>query len=227
VSVPAALPVGVPVRVKVCCIASVAEARLAVELGASALGLVSAMPSGPGPISEDEIALVAASVPPGVSTFLLTALTDAEAIAEQHARLGTQVLQLVDRMPDGELARLRRLVPTARLVPVIHVLEPETVDEACAAAECADALLLDSGRPDAPVKELGGTGRTHDWEISEQICRKSPVPVFLAGGLDPLNVVEAIRTVRPFGVDLCSGVRTDGALDRGKLGGFMAAVRSV
>jgi len=213
------------IRVKVCCIKNVEEARLAVESGASALGLVSAMPSGPGPIPEDEIAMIAATIPPGVSSFLLTALTRAEAIAEQHSRLGTQVLQLVDRVPEGEMVRLRRLVPAARVVPVIHIVGPESLEEARVAAEHSDALLLDSGRPNAPRKQLGGTGRTHDWAISEQICRESKVPVFLAGGLNPQNAAEAVRAVRPFGVDLCTGVRTGGALDRDKLGAFMAAVR--
>jgi phosphoribosylanthranilate isomerase len=214
------------IRVKVCCIANVEEARLAIQFGASAVGLVSAMPSGPGPIPDEEIAVIASVVPPGVSSFLLTALTDAEAIAEQHARVGTQVLQLVDRMTEGEMSRLRGLLPRTKLVPVIHVTGSETLEEARAVAPYSDALLLDSGRPDAEVKELGGTGRTHDWAISERICRESGVPVFLAGGLSQKNVVRAIGEVRPFGVDLCSGVRTEGHLDRKKLGGFMAAVRS-
>jgi phosphoribosylanthranilate isomerase len=215
------------VQVKVCCIASVEEALLAVDLGASALGLVSAMPSGPGPIPDTEISKIAGTVPSGVATFLLTSLTDAEAIAEQYQRLGTSVIQLVDRLPEGEVARLRKLVPDARLVPVIHVLGPETVEEARIASEHAHKLLLDSGRPDAAVKELGGTGRTHDWAVSEKIRRESKIPVFLAGGLKPSNVAEAIRAVRPFGVDLCTGVRTNGSLDRDKLGAFMTAVNSV
>jgi phosphoribosylanthranilate isomerase len=78
--------------------------------------------------------------------------------------------------------------------------------------------------PDAPVRVLGGTGRVHDWSISRRIVEASPVPVFLAGGLTPSNVAEAIRTVRPFGVDLCTGLRTEGRLDGAKLDAFMRAV---
>ncbi|HEY7412586.1 MAG TPA: phosphoribosylanthranilate isomerase, partial [Vicinamibacteria bacterium] len=87
-----------------------------------------------------------------------------------------------------------------------------------------DALLLDSGRPGAAVKELGGTGRRHDWAVSRRIRERVPVPLFLAGGLTPANVREAVAEVGPYGLDVCSGVRTDGALDERKLGAFFAAL---
>jgi len=214
------------IRVKVCCIGSEEEARLAVTHGVAAIGLVSAMPSGPGPIPEGRIAEIARTVPPGVTTFLLTSSTDAEAIADQHRRLGTQVLQLVDRVEESELRRLRSRVPAAGIVPVIHVSGPAALEEAKAMAEHADALLLDSGRPDAAVKELGGTGRTHDWEVSARIRQEVDLPVFLAGGLDADNVARAIRTVRPYGVDVCSGLRAEGTLESGRLEAFMSAVQA-
>jgi phosphoribosylanthranilate isomerase len=217
--------------VKVCCVASVEEALLALEAGARALGLVSAMPSGPGVIGDEAIAEIAAAVrqhAPGADTFLLTARTRAEAIAEQHAAAGTTTLQLVDHVPHDELRRLRALCPRVRLVQVIHVRDAGSVDEACAAAPYVDALLLDSGNPALAVKELGGTGRTHDWALSRRIREAVyPVPLFLAGGLHAGNVAEAIATVRPYGLDLCSKVRTEGRLDRARLEAFMAAVRAV
>lgn len=210
--------------VKICCIASIDEARLAVSAGASAIGLVSAMPSGPGPISEEQIALIAARVPAPTETFLLTALRDAEAIAEQHRRCGTTALQLVDHVPEPELKRLRKLVPGVRLVQVIHVVGPESVDEAGAAAALVDTLLLDSGNPRLAVKELGGTGRVHDWTHSRRICETANVPVLLAGGLNPGNVRAAMERVRPAGLDVCSGLRSDGRLDAGKLREFFRAI---
>jgi phosphoribosylanthranilate isomerase len=213
-------------RIKICCIADPDEARLALAAGAGALGLVSAMPSGPGPIPESTIAAVVASLPPHVDTFCLTSLTDAEAIAAQHARVGTRTIQLVDALPAGHHERLRERLPEVRLVQVIHVEGPESVDEALRLAPFVDALLLDSGRPGLPVPELGGTGRVHDWRHSAAIVAGSPVPVWLAGGLKPDNVREAIRAVDPHGLDLCSGVRTDGRLDPGKLAAFVAAVRA-
>jgi phosphoribosylanthranilate isomerase len=210
--------------VKVCCIASIDEARLAVSAGASAIGLVSAMPSGPGPISEELIAEIAARMPAPTETFLLTALRDAEAIAEQHRRCGTTALQLVDRVPEPELKRLRRLAPGVRLVQVIHVVGPESVDEAGAAATLVDTLLLDSGNPRLAVKELGGTGRVHDWTHSRRICETADVPVLLAGGLNAGNVRAAMERVRPSGLDVCSGLRSDGRLDAGKLRDFFRAI---
>jgi phosphoribosylanthranilate isomerase len=212
------------VFVKVCCIASFDEARLAVSAGASALGLVSAMPSGPGPIPEELIADIAARVAAPTETFLLTALTDAEAIAEQHRRCGTTALQLVDHVPETELIRLRRLVPGVRLVQVIHVQGVHSVEEARASAPLVDTLLLDSGNPGLAVKELGGTGRVHDWAHSRRICETAGVPVLLAGGLHPGNARAAIEQVRPSGLDVCSGLRTEGRLDPHKLSSFFQAI---
>ena len=211
-------------RVKICCIASLEEASRAIAAGADALGLVSAMPSGPGPIDEPTIAAIAAAVPRTVDTFLLTCLTDAAAIVEQHRRCGTTTLQLVDAVAPAVYAALRRELPQVRLVQVIHVEDDRAVQQAAAAAPHVDALLLDSGRPSLAIKELGGTGRVHDWRVSRRIVAASPRPVWLAGGLKPDNVREAIDAVQPFGLDLCSGVRSAGALDTAKLGAFFGAV---
>ncbi len=212
------------VRLKVCCIQDEAEARLAIRHGASAIGLVSAMPSGPGPIPEERIASIARAVHDEVDTFLLTALVDALSIAEQHARCGTSAIQLVDHVEARERAELRKLLPGVMLVQVVHVSSTESLDEASAAAEHADALLLDSGNRGAPTKELGGTGRVHDRELSARIVAASPIPVWLAGGLRASNVSDAVARVRPHGVDLCSGVRTDGALDPARLLAFTRAL---
>jgi phosphoribosylanthranilate isomerase len=214
------------VHIKVCCIATPSEAQRAVAAGASAIGLVSAMPSGPGVIDEALIAHIAGKVPLPAQTFLLTAHQRAEAIAAQHARCGTTTIQLVDAVAPEELRQLREALPSVALVQVIHVVNEASVDEAMAAAAWVDALLLDSGNPNAAVKELGGTGRTHNWDLSRRIVEASPVPVWLAGGLNPGNAAQAIRAVRPYGLDICSGLRTDGALDDAKLHAFVQAVRA-
>jgi phosphoribosylanthranilate isomerase len=213
-------------RVKICCIASVGEARLAIRHGAAALGLVSAMPSGPGVIPEELIAEIAATVPPPIATFLLTSSQSADEIIAQQRRCRTNTIQICDQLKDGSYADLRKALPGIALVQVIHVTSDESVDEALAVATQVDALLLDSGNRSLPVKELGGTGRVHNWLLSRQIVGRSPVPVFLAGGLRPDNAERAVREVAPFGLDLCSGVRTDGRLDEAKLAAFFAAVHS-
>lgn len=212
-------------RVKVCCIKNRAEADLAIRHGASALGLVGPMPSGPGPIPESTISEIASEVPPPIATFLLTCEVQADAIIEQHGRCGTNTIQLTDYVDVPVYADLRRAMPLVKLVQVIHVTGEESLEIAQQAAAHVDALLLDSGQPDKAVKVLGGTGNTHDWSLSRRIVEASTVPVFLAGGLRPDNVAEAIRTVRPFGIDLCTGVRTNGDLDEVKLRDFFAAVR--
>jgi phosphoribosylanthranilate isomerase len=215
------------IRVKVCCIASPDEARLAVSLGASALGLVSWMPSGPGVLSDDAIASIARTIPPGVASFLLTSACEPARIIDQQRRARVDTLQLVDRLPQGAHRALREALPGVRLVQVIHVTGDESLDEACEAAPDVDALLLDSGNPKLAIKELGGTGRVHDWSISRRIRERVPIPVYLAGGLRADNVAEAIRAVRPFGLDVCSGVRTEDRLDGGKLSAFIERARGV
>ena len=214
-----------PPKIKICCISSIDEARLAISCGASALGLVSAMPSGPGVIDEDLIAQIIRTVPPPVATFLLTAQQNADAIIEQQHRCRPNTLQLVDAVAKSELTRLRRALPGIALVQVIHVTGMESIDEACAIAPHVDAILLDSGNQKLDIKELGGTGRIHDWSISRVIRERCGKPVFLAGGLKPDNVRTAIADVNPFGLDLCSGVRTDGKLDELKLRAFFSAAR--
>ena len=212
-------------RVKICCIGSVEKAALAVEAGASALGLVSKMPSGPGVISDQLIAEIAATVPPAIGTFLLTCCQNVdEIVAQQHA-CRTNTIQICDHLTAGTHRELKQALPGISVVQVIHVTGPESVDEAAQVAPLVDAILLDSGNQKLAVKELGGTGRTHDWSLSRTIRERVHVPLFLAGGLTAENVAQAIEDVGPFGVDLCSSVRTDGRLDAEKLKRFFSAAR--
>ena len=211
-------------RVKICCIASVEEAWLAIKHGASAVGLVSEMPTGPGPICEDLISRIARAMPPSISSFLLTSKQNPFEIIAQHRRCGTSVVQLCDRLETSDYEKLREAMPGIGLVQVVHVTAQEAIVEAVAVAPHVNGILLDSGNRALKVKELGGTGRIHDWRISSRIREKVTVPVFLAGGLNADNVAEGLKQVQPFGVDVCSGVRTDGKLDKCKLSAFFKAV---
>ena len=210
-------------KIKICCVSSTDEAELALRHGAHALGLVSAMPSGPGVIDETLIAQIVQQVNGRADTFLLTAQQDADAIIDQYQRCRPSTMQLVDYVAPQELRKLRHALPGVMLVQVIHVTGAESIDEAKAAANLVDAILLDSGNQKLAVKELGGTGRTHDWTISRKIREQCGIPLFLAGGLKPENVRDAIEQVQPFGLDLCSGVRTDSRLDESKLRAFFLA----
>ena len=213
-------------RVKICCIANEQEAVDAIAFGASAIGLVGPMPSGPGPISDEEIFRIAQTVPPPIATFLLTSEQSAQGIIDHHHRTKTNTIQIVDELESREYETIRNALPNVKLVQVVHVTGDESVDEACELAEFVDAILLDSGNPKLAVKELGGTGRRHDWRLSRKIVETCEKPVFLAGGLNADNVREAIEIVLPFGLDLCSGLRTDGMLDLQKLERFFAAVHA-
>ncbi len=213
-------------RVKICCIASIDEAALAIECGASALGLVSSMPSGPGVISDERIREIVATVPPAIGTFLLTSRQQVADIIEQQHFCRTNTIQICDHLTAGTHRDLKDALPGISLVQVVHVTGPESVEEAARVAPHVDAILLDSGNQKLAVKELGGTGRTHDWSLSRAIREHVGVPLFLAGGLTPENVGQAMEEVSPYGLDVCSGVRTDGKLDAIKLRRFFSAVRS-
>lgn len=208
-------------RIKICCMKSVAEAQMAVAYGVTALGLVSEMPSGPGIIDEGLIREIAEAVPPGIGIFLLTSLVDAGEIIEQHHRCKTNTIQLTDRLERGSYDDIRVALPGIKIVQVVHVQGAEAIEEAQRVAKGVDGLLLDSGNQQLPIKELGGTGRRHDWRISRQIRAKIDKPLLLAGGLRPENVSEAVRQVVPYGLDVCSGVRTGDRLDEEKLRRFV------
>jgi len=214
-------------RVKICCIASEQEAVDAISFGASAIGLVGKMPSGPGPISDEAILRIARTVPPPIATFLLTSEQTARGIVDHHYRTETNAIQIVDELDRRDYSTIRAALRGVKLIQVVHVIDEQSVDEAGEIAEFVDAILLDSGNPHLEVKELGGTARRHDWSLSRRIVETCGKPVFLAGGLNAENVHEAIETVQPFGLDLCSGVRTDGKLDIEKLAQFFASIERV
>ena len=197
---------------------------MAMSYGASAIGLVGRMPSGPGPIEDELIKSIAITIPPPIATFLLTCETSAEQIINHHQRTFTNTIQLVDELHEKDYAIIKKALPAIKLVQVIHVIDEGSVEQAIKVYENVDAILLDSGNPKLTIKELGGTGRTHDWKLSRKIKESINIPLFLAGGLNAENVREAIDVVNPYGVDVCSGVRTNGQLDENKLKAFFEKV---
>ena len=211
-------------RVKICCINSVEEAQLAIKYGAAAIGLVGHMPSGPGVIEDELISRIARSTPPPISSFLLTSQTEPKEIIAHYSKVNTTTIQIVDKVENRDYVSIRKELPFVKLIQVIHVLDESSVEEAIQVSQHVDAILLDSGNPNLTVKELGGTGRVHNWELSRAIRESISIPIFLAGGLNSLNVRKAIQTVEPFGLDLCSSVRSNGKLDEAKLAEFFFAM---
>jgi phosphoribosylanthranilate isomerase len=212
------------VKVKICCISSIEEARLAVAYGAAAIGLVGRMPSGPGIITDELIHAIAKTVPPPIQTFLLTSETTTDNIIEHHKKVNTTTIQMVDALSGREYHKIREAIPNVQLVQVIHVLDEGSIKEAIEISEFVDAILLDSGNPNLPSKVLGGTGKTHNWDLSKKIREKISLPVYLAGGINKDNIKKAIEHVQPYGIDLCSSVRTNGQLDERKLEELFKAI---
>jgi phosphoribosylanthranilate isomerase len=205
------------IKVKICCISSIEEAKLAIAHGAAAIGLVGRMPSGPGIITDELINSIAKTVLPPIDSFLLTSETTAEAIIAHHNKVNTTTIQMVDALSGREYHKIREAIPHVKLVQVIHVLDEKAVQEAIEIAEWVDAILLDSGNPNLSTKVLGGTGKTHNWDLSKKIRENISIPTYLAGGINKDNIRMAIDHVQPYGIDLCSSVRTNGQLDERKL----------
>ncbi len=211
-------------KVKICCIGNKEEAKLALNVGADAIGLVGKMPSGPGPIADELIREIAKTIPPPIATFLLTSETSAKEIIAHHKKTFTNTIQLVDELGEESYDEIKTALPAIKLVQVIHVIDESSVEEAIKISAHVDAILLDSGNPKLKIKELGGTGRVHNWKLSRKIIESIPIPVFLAGGLNAENVKQAINEVNPYGVDVCSGMRTNNLLDERKLEAFFKAI---
>lgn len=211
-------------KIKICCISSLEEAFLAIKYGADAIGLVGKMPSGPGIITDELISLIAREIPPPIATFLLTSERKALDIIAHHQKVQTNTIQIVDSLPLEEYAIIRQAIPLVKIVQVIHVLNEKQIDEALEVEPWIDAILLDSGNPNLKVKILGGTGNQHDWKLSRKIREAVKKPVFLAGGINAKNVQQAIDEVNPYGLDLCSSVRTNGQMDVSKMDIFFRAI---
>ncbi len=211
-------------RIKICCICSATEVAVALAGGADLLGFVAPPLGGMGVISDHRIAELIPLVPPGVTPILLTGHTELGDLVAQVEQTRPGAIQLVKATTPATRAALRGRFPCLRILQVVHVHGEDAIDVAIAAQESSDGVLLDSSNPDKG--QLGATGTTHDWSISRRVVEACRLPVYLAGGLNPGNIAQAIATVQPAGVDLCTGVRTDGQLDPERVAAFVAAARA-
>lgn len=211
--------------IKICCIQSIEEANLAIQAGSTALGLVSEMPSGWGPIPLERIGAIAAHIPPLVTSVLLTSRQSAREVIAQQQVARCNAIQIVDEFPIADYATLREQIPGVSILQAVHVFGPESIEKAKMIAPHVAGIILDTGSPHGETKVLGGTGKTHDWSISKAIVQEVSCPIFLAGGLNEENVTHGLELVQPFGLDLCTGVRTDNALDEKKLRSFLSVAR--
>lgn len=211
------------VRVKICGITSFEEARMAIGCGADAVGFL----VGLNYPTDDEIDAVAAkeiiaSLPPFVSSVLVTHRKELDWVVDACQRVGCSTIQLHGDFALEQIPLLRAKLPYARIIKAVHVVDSNSATIAAAVAPRVDAVLLDT----RTETRIGGTGVTHDWSISRRIAEEIGKPVILAGGLNPGNVREAILKVRPFAVDVNSGVENpDGSKSLDKIKAFITTAK--
>jgi phosphoribosylanthranilate isomerase len=210
-------------HIKICCIETEEDRARALQDGVTSLGFVAEGLTPPYLVSIPRAATLREGLPRRIEAVLLTAETCAETLVSQARDMDADAIQLCRPVSPQTLAHLRTALPGVRLIGVIHMGDPGGPDRAAAIAESVDIVLLDSGS--LQTSELGGTGRTHDWKESARVRDVVRGELWLAGGLRPDNVGAAITLVRPDGVDVCSGVRTNGRVDPAKVRAFVAAAR--
>lgn len=215
-----------PVRVQIAGVSSLEEALAAEEAGAAALGFTVRLPSGfHDGLTEAKARSIIAVVPPFITTVAITYVDNAREAIDLSRYLGVGVLQLHGPFPDGDLPMVRAALPHIKIVRAVHVTGREAIAEARALARRVNAIILDTFDPETGKK--GATGTTHDWNISREIVATIQAPFILAGGLTPENVVEAIQTVRPWAVDVHTGVENpDGTRNFEKLREFIRRAKS-
>lgn len=189
--------------VKICGIASEEDARVAAASGADLAGFLAGLvyPS-PDAVEAGEARRLARGLPATIRPVLVTHRTDPDLVAALLRETGFSAVQLHGEFPIREIPALRDALPGLFVSRVVHVDGPEAIARGTEVARFADAVHLDTRVGD----RLGGTGTTHDWGIAAEIVRSCGKPVLLAGGLTPENVARAVRTVRPWAVDVNSGV---------------------
>jgi phosphoribosylanthranilate isomerase len=210
-------------RVKICGITSPEEATLAERAGAHAIGLLVGRVHAAADFVGPELAReICRALSPFVTPVLVTHLEDPEAIVNLAELVPCPVLQLHSDLGPATLRELRARLAARKLIGKVSVEGDDAVARASEIEPFVDAILLDTR--DRATDRVGGTGMVHDWSISARIAAGSRAPIILAGGLTPDNVAQAVRAVKPWGVDVNSGVETaDGRKDGGRIRRFVAA----
>ncbi|HVN83617.1 MAG TPA: phosphoribosylanthranilate isomerase [Candidatus Binatia bacterium] len=216
-----------PVRVQIAGVSGLDEALAAERAGADALGFTLRLPTGVHDgLTEAKARGIIAQLPPFITSVAITYVSTAREAVELCRYLGVGALQLHGEFPTQELPIVRVGLPHIKLIRAVHVTGPEAIAKARALERHVDAIILDTYDP--ATGRGGATGKTHDWAVSRQIVGAVRVPVILAGGLTPANVVDAIRAVAPWGVDVHTGIEdSDGTRNLNKLREFIAQATSV
>ena len=219
-------------KVKICGTTSVADARMAADAGADYSGVVVEVPFSERSVPINVATEIARQTP--ISTVILVFDRPTDWIKKAAAQIKPFAIQLLGHEPPNQVAELKGTLSCEVWKSLFLPTENDpAADVQAIAAQIeayinagADALLFDTAEFTDGKARFGGTGKQSDWNLSAQLIQASPVPAFLSGGIRPENVQKAIETVRPYGVDLCSGVEASkGVRDRGKLEQLMENAR--
>jgi phosphoribosylanthranilate isomerase len=209
------------VRVQIAGVSSLEEALECERAGVDALGFTVRLPTGVHDgLTEAKARSIIAALPPFISTVAITYVGNAREAVELCRFLGASALQLHGEFPMQDLPLIRAGLPHLKIIRAVHVTGREAAAKARSLERHVDAIILDTY--DAESGRGGATGKRHDWSVSRQIVEKSRLPIILAGGLTPENVVEAIETIRPWAVDVHTGVENpDGTRSFEKIRAFV------
>ena len=205
-------------RVKICGTATFADLDCAVAAGADAVGFLMGITH----VTQDAVtpetaAAMVATLPPFIVPVAVTHLTKPSDLIRIVELARCTTLQIQDVVTPDDIAEVREALPYLRIMKAVHVMDESAIATAKYFSDTADAILLDTRTAD----RIGGTGITHDWNISAKI-----VKVILAGGLTPENVTEAIIRVRPYAVDVHTGVKKNGVRDAERTRAFVTNART-
>ncbi len=211
-------------RVKICGIKTLEDALAAAEAGADELGFHVGLTGARAPLEADNVAKIIAELPENVESVMVTSVTEAEQLIQLARKTGAQVIQLYGDATPETIGDVRKALPGIKVWKVLNVSDESSIEKAKEYQDSADAIALDTLNKETGVR--GGTGKTHDWNISKKIVESISIPVILAGGLNPENVADAVKTVHPYGLDVNSGVSNpDGSKNIEKVKAFVQAAK--
>lgn len=220
-------------KVKICGTTSVPDARMAADAGADYSGVVVEVPFSERSVPINSAAEIARQTP--IPTVILVFDCPTDWVIEAAVQIKPFAIQLLGHEPPTQVAALKGSLSCEVWKSLFLPSENEPrADEKAVVAQMeahidagADALLFDTAEFGNGKARFGGTGKQSDWNLSAQLIQACEVPAFLSGGIRPENVRTAIETVRPYGVDLCSGVEASkGIRDRWKLKRLMEHARA-
>jgi phosphoribosylanthranilate isomerase len=212
------------VRVKICGLTREEDLAVALTAGADAVGFLVGVPSSPRNLTLERAKILLSHVPIFVDSVVVTAPQNIEELTEICETLKPSAIQIHGKKR-FVASEIRERIRYTRLIKTVYVKTDSLNDASLRDSKSFDAILLDSFTKD----QYGGTGKVHDWTLSRQIKEAvAPVPVILAGGLKPENVKEAILTVKPYAIDVASGVELEpGIKDHGKVRAFVENVKQI